>query len=376
VKIAVIGPLELPKPQGGVTRHCEEVYARIAASSEHEVTVLCAGGPAPDVTYRGMRIRRLRTARSAGWERITYALSAALAAWRGDFDVVHFHSFASSAFCMLPKLRGKHVVTTAHRVEWQDAKWSRFTRRFLRYCEWAAIRFSDALLAVSQALKDDLVQRHPAASRTVLVSNGVSRPDPAPVATLDELGLRDGRYFVVVGRLVPEKGVHVAIDAALDLLRVGDVDADLAIVGAARRPGSETEQALRRQAAPAGERIRFLGIQDPAVVTLLYDHTCGLLAPSFQEGQPLVVAEAMAAGCCIVASDIPAHVELLTDTARIVPRGDAAAMADAMRWVLDHPADAAALGARARERFVAGDYSWDTAAATTEAVLSSVVEPG
>ena len=80
MKIAVIGPLELPKPQGGVTRHCEEIYARIAESDEHEVTVLCAGGPAPDVSYRGMRIRKLRTARSPGWERITYALAAALAA--------------------------------------------------------------------------------------------------------------------------------------------------------------------------------------------------------------------------------------------------------------------------------------------------------
>jgi glycosyltransferase involved in cell wall biosynthesis len=375
LKVAVIGPLELPKPQGGVTRHCEEVYARVAESGEHEVTVLCAGGPRADVSYRGMRIRALRTAHSPGWERITYALAAALAAWRGDFDVVHFHSFASSAFCMLPKLRGKRIVTTAHRVEWQDAKWSRFTRWFLRYCEWAAVRFSDGLLAVSQALKDDLVRRHPAAARTVLVSNGVTRPAPAPVEELAALGLQDGGYFVVVGRLVPEKAVDVAIDATLALLRAGDLGADLAVVGAARRPGSETEQALHRQAAPSGGRIHFLGIQDPAVVTLLYDHACALLAPSYQEGQPLVVAEAMAAGCCIVASDIPAHVELLADTARIVPRGDAAAMTDAMRWVLEHPADAAALGAEAHARFAAGDYSWDTAAAITEGVLASVLGP-
>lgn len=377
MRIAVVGPLELPKPQGGVTRHCEEVYARIAEHGTNEVTVLCGGGPAPDVMYRGMRIRKLRTARSPGWERITYAFAAAVAALRSDADVVHFHSFASSAFCMLPKLRGKRVVTTAHRVEWQDAKWSRFTRWFLRYCEWAAVRFSDRVLSVSQALKDDLVGRHPRAAETVLVSNGVTRPEPAPLATLDTLGLHTRGYFLVVGRLVPEKGVDVAIDAQLARVRDGtgrseDDDVDLVIVGAARRPGSETEQALRRRATPAGDRIRFLGIQEPSVVTLLYDHARGFLAPSFQEGQPLVVAEAMAAGCCILASDIPAHVELLGDAARIVPRGDAPALADAMRWVLAHPTEAGALGTRARERFDAGDYSWDAAATTTEAVLASV----
>ena len=156
LKIAVIGSLELPKPQGGVTRHCEEVYARLARDGHH-VTVLCAGGPKPDVVHRGMRVRSFRTAAGAGWERLTYAIRASVAATTGDFDVVHYHSFASSALCMLPKLRGRRVVTTAHRVEWQDAKWGRATRAFLRYCEWAAIRWSDALLAVSQALKDDLV---------------------------------------------------------------------------------------------------------------------------------------------------------------------------------------------------------------------------
>jgi glycosyltransferase involved in cell wall biosynthesis len=276
---------------------------------------------------------------------------------------------------MLPKLRGAKVVTTAHRVEWQDAKWGRFTRAFLRYCEWAAVRFSDALLAVSQALEDDLVSRHREAGRAVLVSNGVTRPTPAPVEVLGELGLRDRGYFVVVGRLVPEKAVDVAVGAQLELVRSGTADADLAIVGAARRPGSETELALHRLAEPAGDRIRFLGVQDPPVVTLLYDHACALLAPSYQEGQPLVVAEAMASGCCIVASDIPAHLELLGDAAVFVPRGDAAAMAAAMRDVLGDPEQAGALGARARARFSAGDYSWDTAAATTEAVLASVVTP-
>jgi glycosyltransferase involved in cell wall biosynthesis len=375
MKIAVIGPLELPKAQGGVTRHCEEIYARIAASGEHEVTVLCAGGPGPDVTYRGMRIRKLRTAASPGWERITYALAASLAATRGDFDVVHFHSFASSAFCMLPKLRRRRIVTTAHRIEWQDAKWNRFTRWFLRYCESAAVRCSDALLAVSQALKDDLLQRHARASRTVVVSNGVTRPDPAPDATLADLGLRSGRYFVVVARLVPEKGVDVAVAAQVALVRGGttDGDADLAVVGAPRRPGSPTQLELERQAAPAGDRIRFLGIQDPSVVTLLYDHAAALVAPSYQEGQPLVVAEAMASGCCVVASDIPAHLELLADTALTFPAGSASALADAMRTVLADPAAAHELGRRAKERFETGDYSWDTAAEVTESVLASTL---
>lgn len=368
MKIAVIGPLELPKAQGGVTRHCEEIYARIAADG-HDVTVLCAGGPGADVVHRGMRVRRLRTASSPGWERLTYAFVASWAALRGSYDVVHYHSFASSAFCMLPKLRGRRIVTTAHRIEWQDAKWGRITRWFLQYCEWVALRCSDALIAVSEALKGDLLTRHARASETVVISNGVTRPEPVGVDRLGPLGLRRHGYLLVVGRLVPEKGVDVAIEAYLGLLRAGPIAVDLAIVGGGRKAGSATEVALTEQAAPAGGRVHFLGVQEPDVVAMLYDNAVALVAPSYQEGQPLVVAEAMRAGCCIIASDIPAHLELLGGTARIFEHGDADALAGALEWALRHPDDARALGEQAAARIATGSYSWDEAAAATERVL-------
>src|SRR5262245_51713104 len=166
----------------------------------------------------------------------SYALRASVAATVGDFDVVHYHSFASSALCMLPKVRGRRVVTTAHRVEWQDAKWGRGTRWFLRFCEWAAVRCSDGLLTVSQALKDDLASRHPRAAAGAVVSTGVTRPDPADPAVLGELGLTSGRYLLVVGRLVPEKGVDVAITAELTHLTRHDDPLDLVVVGGNRRP--------------------------------------------------------------------------------------------------------------------------------------------
>ena len=132
------------------------------------------------------------------------------------------------------------------------------------------------------------------------------------------------------------------------------------------------ERALRARAAPAGGRVHFLGIQEPEVVAMLYDHARALVAPAFQEGQPLVVAEAMSHGLCVVASDIAAHVELLDGTGTSFPAGDAHALADQLAWVLDNPDAARALGARARERIDAGAYSWDHAATETERVLESL----
>ena len=99
------------------------------------------------------------------------------------------------------------------------------------------------------------------------------------------------------------------------------------------------------------------------------------LAPSFQEGQPLTVLEAMSHGCCIVASDIPAHVEVLGEAGLLYAVKDPDALAAALRRVLADDELRGALGARARHAVEHGDeLSWDRAAESTEAVLESLGE--
>ena len=98
-----------------------------------------------------------------------------------------------------------------------------------------------------------------------------------------------------------------------------------------------------------------------------------LVAPSFQEGQPLTVLEAMSHGCCIVAGDIAAHKEVIGDAGVLYPVRDPAALADALHRVLTDDNLRAALGARARDEVEQRDeLSWDRAAESTEAVLESL----
>ena len=99
MKIAVIGPLTMPTVQGGMSRHCIEIYSRIAANG-HDVTIMCGNAEAEN--FRGVRLQRVGMIKKGRWDRLSYGLTASLAAARGDFDVVHYHSFASSGFCFLP----------------------------------------------------------------------------------------------------------------------------------------------------------------------------------------------------------------------------------------------------------------------------------
>jgi glycosyltransferase involved in cell wall biosynthesis len=371
VRIAVIGPLTMPNPHGGMSRHCEEIYSRLADEG-HDVTVYCRDRPRGPV-HRGMRLRRVPGIRRRPWDRLIYSFLASLRASMGKYDVVHYHSFASCAFSFLPKIARKRVVVTIHRFEWRDEKWGMLEREFLRYCEWAATRCSDERISVSRHFADDVAARYPGLKPAHVIFNGVTSPPAAGLETLRPLGLEPGRYLLTVGRLVPEKGIDVALAAFERLVESGDEDGFVVAVVGGSREIDDYVHALAARAAEMAQNVRMLGVQSGSVLTALYQHARALVAPSYDEGQPLTVLEAMHEGLCVVASDIPGHRELLDGAAILVPPGDVAGFAEAMRIVIRDAACAAALGRRAQET-VSGDgrYRWDTAAASTERVLESV----
>jgi len=371
VRIAVIGPLEFPGRQGGMSRHIEEVYARLAARG-HEITVYCRRA-LEGTEYRGMRVEAVPVIPRSPLDRFSYSAVASARATRAAVDVVHYHSYSNSGWSFLPRLRGHKVVMTLHRLEWLDEKWGRGGRVILRTNAWVTHRSADAFIAVSRDF-EDYARAHVAPGKPVVrIPNGVTMPDEIDDDAPAQFGfVRDG-YLLAVSRLVPEKGLDVLLDA-LDTLD-GDTAPVLPVAVAGRaRQATPFSDALAGRADRTHPPVRLLGVQPSPVVHGLYRGARALVAPSRREGNPLTVIEAMAHGMCVVASDIPPHRELLGDTGILVPVGDAAALAEALRRVSRDPDAAHALGSRARARIEQSDeYQWDGVALRTESVLESVV---
>ncbi|MEX0666562.1 MAG: glycosyltransferase family 4 protein [Acidimicrobiia bacterium] len=367
LRIAVVGPLEMPSTQGGMSRHCEELYSRLAARG-HDITVFCQTAGAPQ--YRGMRLRRIPGVRVPGWERLGYSLLASLRSLFGRFDIVHYHSFASSGFCYLPRLGRKKVVVTVHRLEWQDQKWGRFARAFLKFCEWAAVRSSAVMITVSRTFKADLEHRYRRISPVHYVANGVTPPAPTGTDALVGLGVVPGAYGLTVGRLVSEKGLDLAVDAFAQLADdPGIAVTELVIVGGARN-SDEYVAALESRVRKLGVNVRLLGVRTGAELNALYAHAAVFIASSYHEGQPLTVLEAMSHGRCVVASDISAHQELIGDAGVLFPSGDAHALAHELRRVLSDPQVVRELGEAARRKVIDSDeFRWDHTADETERIL-------
>jgi glycosyltransferase involved in cell wall biosynthesis len=158
-----------------------------------------------------------------------------------------------------------------------------------------------------------------------------------------------GVQLTVVGRLSPEKGHRVLLDAANRLHR-DHVDFRIVLVG-----DGELRSEIEDQIASFGlrDRIHIAGWQDSARVREILTASRALVLASFGEGLPVVIMEAMAMGRPVVATDVGGVSELVVDceTGWLVPPGDPRGLAEVMKLVLgSSDEELTAAGAHARAR--------------------------
>ena len=367
MRILLVNWQDLENPHaGGAELHAFELFSRLVARG-HEVHLVCSGWPgaAPTATIQGLSVER-----HGG--RHSFALAAraavrrALASRRWELVVedinklpLYLPRLTALPFCaVVPHLFG----TTA----FQEASWpvaalvnlaERRIPRVYRRAGWHAI---------SESTRDDLVRRGIAFERIRVIHPGVDAIRYCPEPGLDRT---TSPTFLYVGRLRRYKGIEVAIRALVLACRQRP-DLSLDIAG-----GGADEARLRRLVAGLGlePAVRFHGYVDEARKLDLFRRAWANVFPSPKEGWGLTVMEAAAAGTPSLASDSPG----LRDSVRpgltgyLVPHGNPAALAGRMlELAADRPL-VERLGREARQAALA--WSWDDAAAATEAHLAELI---
>lgn len=158
-----------------------------------------------------------------------------------------------------------------------------------------------------------------------------------------------GNQLTVIGRLSPEKGHRVLLDAAKQLAR-DDLDFRIVLVG-----DGELRAEIENEIASTGlgNRIEIAGWQDSAGVKNALEKSRALVLASLGEGLPVVIMEAMAMGRPVVSTDVGGISELVVEgeTGWLAPAADSKRLAEAMRIALEtSDVELTAMGARGRER--------------------------
>jgi glycosyltransferase involved in cell wall biosynthesis len=268
----------------------------------------------------------------------------------GRFDVVHAHLPYAAAFGRLvvrtlPPSQRPRFVYTEHSI-WDKAATP------VRWLNSVAVRHDDALVAVSDTVRDALPRSIKQGAEVVVHGVDLSQADGLVAArprvrdeVRRELDLpTDSIVVLTVANLRAEKGYDVLLEAARIVLDRG-VDAHFVSVG---RGPLELELAASHQEMGLGERFKFLGPRGDVLRLMVASDI--FVLPSRQEGLPVTLMEATSVGMAIVATAVGEVPRVITsdEDGLVIEPDDPEGLADAIERLVREPSLRAAFGDAAR----------------------------
>lgn len=225
-------------------------------------------------------------------------------------------------------------------------------RRLLERHVRQAARYSQGLVVPAADIRDYLMANFQIpGDRIAVIHHGVHprfAATPAPPMTPDRL-----RRILYVGQFAFFKAPHILAAAVRNLLAAHKDMTLTWVCDPLSRPQAAAliPEALRAQ-------VRFVDWLPQEALLELYDRHGLFLFPSFYEGAGKACLEAMSRGLCVVASDVGAMRDYIQDgcSGKLVPVGDADALAAGARWFMDDPDRASACSRAARD--IARAFTW------------------
>ncbi len=280
-------------------------------------------------------------------------------------DLVHAHDWlvahpaiALAEFFDVPLVSTIHATEAGRHSGWVSGAVSRQVHAL----ESWLVHESDSLITCSASMREEITELFgPGLAETTVIPNGIDTDGWPFAARRPHEGAPELLFF---GRLEYEKGVHDAI-AALPRIRRTHPGTTLTIAGDGTQLDFLSAQARKHKVLKA---TKFIGrVDHEGLVGLLHKADVAVL-PSHYEPFGIVALEAAATGTPLVTSNIGGLGEAVIDgvTGVSCPPRNVAALADAVRRVLDDPTAAQQRALAARDRL--GDFSWPTVADHTAQV--------
>lgn len=302
MNIIFLGTRGFPGVQGGVENHCENLAVNLARLG-CRVTVFTRR---PYINralkeYKGVRLIDLPALRQKTLEALLHTFLGVIKCIGYKPDILHIHGVGPGVFAPLAKLLGFKVVLTSHGSNYRHQKWNRFEKAFLKICEYLSIKFSDVIIAVSGIIQKEIKEKY--GREAYYIPNGIQPLEHGgSLDKLDEYCLKAGKYILAVGRLVPEKGFHDLVDA----FSMADAPGWKLVIAGGMDHASRYGIDLVKK-AEKDNRIVFTGFLTGKPLFELYDNAGFFVLPSYYEGMPISLLEAMSFGLYSIASDIPAN---------------------------------------------------------------------
>lgn len=317
MKIAVIGIRGLPANYGGFET-CAENVSKNWVENGHEVLVYCRKNRYSDRNhyYNGVRLKYTSSVRTKSLDTIsnTFFSIMDLILFESGFKYVHLYNTGNALFLPLLKLFGKKVIISVDGIEWKREKWGLLAKTVHKLGEKISSLFADKIVVDNKEVQNYYDSTY--ACDTALIAYGaklVERNADMEKKVLEKYGLQAKKYFLFVGRLVPEKGVHNLIRTYNQL----QTELPLVIIGD-DNPTKYRDDLFNQQS----EKIKFLGfIYNDEYEQLLINSLIYVSASELEGTSPSLLS-AMGGKVCSLVNGIEENLYTIEDSAYSFRKND------------------------------------------------------
>jgi glycosyltransferase involved in cell wall biosynthesis len=360
----MMGLRGFPGVQGGVETHSEHLCP-LLVDLGCDVTVITRSTYQPaeiGSEWKGVKFVSLWAPKLTVLEALMHSIFALLYAAVKRPDILHIQAIGPAIMTLPARLLGLRVVVTHHGPDYDRQKWGRCARIALQLGERCGMQWASDRIVISKVIADLVHDKYGVES--TLIPNGVNLPKlPDSIGSLEKFNLTKGNYALLVSRLVPEKR-HLDLIAAFK--RANLPNWKLVLVGSADHPGTYQLEVMKK-AAEAG--VVMTGFQQGLALQEIYSHACLFVLPSSHEGLPIALLEALSFGLPVIASDIPANIELGLSAGHYFQLGDIDALACCIRQKSTETFSSVAR--ERRRKWVTESYNWPHIAEKTIACYVS-----
>ncbi|MEI7676519.1 MAG: glycosyltransferase family 4 protein [Bacteroidales bacterium] len=334
IRIAAFGGFRDIPPKAGAAgsdKFAVELYPRIA-KRDFPIVAYCRiypGDVASEVVkpeYEGVKLKYFTTVNKAGFDTLLHSFKVTLdIIFRNTADVVHIHSGANSIWALLLRIAGKKVIISQFAMDWKRDKWPWYGKLFYKVSSYLTATCPNNVIFDNIFTKEYFENKFNRKYDFVPYGSEVKNPGE-DIGILSKLGVVKGEYFLFVGRFIPDKGVHLLVEA----FEKCKTDKKLVLVGGSPNPGPY-EAKIRQTTDP---RIIFAGYVYGDDTNRLMKNAYTYIQPSLIEGLSPVILTVMGLGAPLLCSDIVENKYITEENATHFISGNASDLQKQIEYVL------------------------------------------
>lgn len=334
LRIAAFGGFRWIPPKAGAAgsdKFAFELYPRIVKRG-HKLVAYCRIYPGDsDIQsseHEGIQLKYFKTVNKAGFDTLIHSAKATFdVIFHNTADVVHLHSGANSIWAMLLRIAGKRVIVSQFAMDWKRDKWPWYGKLFYIFSNYITAYLPNKVAFDNVYSKEYFEKKFKRAYNFIPYGSEVNVP-PGNVDILNKIDVRPNEYFLFVGRFIPDKGLHLLVEAFEKL----KTDKKLVLIGGSPNPG-EYEMKIK---STLDKRIIFPGYVYGDDTNILIQNAYSYIQPSLIEGLSPVILTVMALGTPLICSDIIENTFITKSNAAHFASGNADSLNEKLRYALNN----------------------------------------